>query len=308
MVFLWLKREKPAQSHKTKWASTNKHRDQYDEKSKIPSTSKQEDATKDKSSTKNSAENLNFADQDFASHDEPSQNSQSHKTKWASTNKHHDQHDGKSKIPSTSKEEDVKNNSAENLNFADQDFVSHDEPSQNYRHNPLISYIVEVLQLLFQEFRLTGYNSPSGIYCISNSSNFNCGPTFINVIKGSASEKVNSGVTSNKLDRSRGRPIKVRKGVFDSKRIISDEDIQVVSQYIADDWKILIKSLPGITSYSSSFHQSLIDALDSQDDVNLAELALLKWKETLPQVSNIGNLAKILFSIDHPDVVTILNP
>ncbi|XP_035213814.1 uncharacterized protein LOC118187572 isoform X2 [Stegodyphus dumicola] len=284
MVFLWLKREKPAQSHKTKWASTNKHRDQYDEKSKIPSTSKQEDATKDKSSTKNSAENLNFADQDFASHDEPSQNSQSHKTKWASTNKHHDQHDGKSKIPSTSKEEDVKNNSAENLNFADQDFVSHDEPSQNC------------------------YNSPSGIYCISNSSNFNCGPTFINVIKGSASEKVNSGVTSNKLDRSRGRPIKVRKGVFDSKRIISDEDIQVVSQYIADDWKILIKSLPGITSYSSSFHQSLIDALDSQDDVNLAELALLKWKETLPQVSNIGNLAKILFSIDHPDVVTILNP
>ncbi|KFM77579.1 hypothetical protein X975_19009, partial [Stegodyphus mimosarum] len=257
------KREESAQSHKTKWASTNKCHDQYNGKSKIPSTSKEEDVTKNKSSTKNSAKNLNFADQDFASDEERSQNSQSHKTKWTSTSKCRDQYDGKPKIPCTSEKEDVTKNKssttnfAENLSFVDQDFTSFDEASQKC------------------------FNRPSGIYCISNSSNFNCGPTFINVMKGSASEKVNCGVTSNKLDRSRGRPIKVRKGVFDSKRIISDEDIQVVSQYIADDWKMLIKSLPGITSYSSSFHQSLIDALDSQEDVNLAELALFKWKEML---------------------------
>lgn len=147
---------------------------------------------------------------------------------------------------------------------------------------------------------------PRNIHHISNSKSFNSSPTVINVVD---IRNVMSYPNITKMESSeQSRRIRVRKGIFDSKRIISAEDIKIVSEDVGEDWNQLLKKLSGVTFNNSSYHQTFINAMDEKEFSNLAETALSTWKCVLPEFSTIGNLSKALFSIDHPDIVTHLRP
>lgn len=56
------------------------------------------------------------------------------------------------------------------------------------------------------------------------------------------------------------------------------------------------------------FHQAIVNAMDRRDSRSMAEIVLCIWRSEFPEFSTVGNVAKILFNMGHPDAVTFLKP